>query len=230
MRVRGAGETPAVPGALEKVLLRACRVPAVPGALAAALLLVPGCDLGLRFRLPPPEERLTILPREATASARAILATSRYRGPGERVASSRNFLGAVVRFVNPYGEDQILFDLELQNDGPEPVTVLPAEAGLDTGARTLKALGLDRYKRAWPTYPVTDDEVAKDQAVAFTYVLRSILLRRQIMPGETVTGRLAFTAPAGARGPLELTLPVEDAAGKDVLRFAFRVEFPRGNI
>ncbi len=197
----------------------------LPVVLLAAVLAT-GCDLGLRFRLPPPEERMTILPREATASARTIAAAVRYRGPGERVASSRNLLGAVVRFVNPYGEDQIMFDVELHNDGSDPVTVLPGEAFLDTGTRKIAALGLERYKRAWPTYPITDDEVAKDQAVAFTYVLRSILLKRQIMPGETVHGRLAFLAPAGARGPLELTLPVEDTGGKGVLSFAYRVEFP----
>jgi hypothetical protein len=195
--------------------------------VALSLILIAACDPGMRFRLPPPEERLTLEPQAATASFGTLMAETRYLGPGERVPSNRNLLGAVLRYVNPYGEDQILFEVYVRNEGAESVMILPEQAVLDTGARDIRALGLEHYKRAWPTYPITDSEMAKDQAVAFTYVLRSILLRRQVLPGEATSGRLAFPAPAGAQGPLTLRLPLQEGDATASVGFAFEAVFPK---
>lgn len=197
----------------------------VLGAALGAALLV-GCDPGMRFSLRPPDERLTVLPREATASAGTVVSTARYLGPGELVPTSYNVMGAILRTVNPYGEDQILFETEVRNESTERITLLPDAAVLDTGTRKIPALGLGHYKRAWPTYPIVDLEMAKDQAVAFTHVLRTILVERHVLPGDTVVGRLAFPAPAGALGPLRLTLPLRTETGTGSMDFDFKVEFP----
>lgn len=193
---------------------------------ACLLMAIAGCDPGLRFRLRPPEERLAVLPREATASVGPILSTVRYLGPGELVPTSYNVIGAIMRAVNPYGEDQILFEVEVQNEGSDRITLVPDSAVLDTGTRRIAALGLGHYRRAWPTYPIVDLEMAKDQAVAFTHVLRTILVERHVLPGDRVVGRLAFPAPAGALGPLRLSLPLRTESGTASLDFDFKVEFP----
>lgn len=198
-------------------------------ALGAAVLVgagLTGCDPGMRFRLRPPEERLTVLPREVTASAGTVISTARYIGPGELVPTAYSVMGAVLRTVNPYGEDQILFQTEIRNESSERITIQPDGAVLDTGTRKILALGLSHYKRAWPTYPIVDLEMAKDQAVAFTFVLRTVLVERHVLPGDTVTGRLSFPAPAGALGPLRLSLPFLTETGTAAVDFDFKVEFP----
>ncbi|MBI6546136.1 MAG: hypothetical protein HY692_05040 [Cyanobacteria bacterium NC_groundwater_1444_Ag_S-0.65um_54_12] len=194
--------------------------------IAAGWLLIalPGCDLGLRQRAPQLEERWQLEPREVNATAFTLLATSSYWGPGERIVTSRSILGNVQRVVNPYGEDNIIFRLQLHNTGKLRATLRPQEATLQAGGRVLAALTLEDYKRNWPTYPIVNAEIAKDQAAAFTFVLRSMLLERQIMPDERVGGRLAFPAPAGAKGDVILRLPVDQLASTATLSFTFSVQ------
>ncbi len=199
------------------------------GATLGAILgvaVLAGCDPGMRFHVRSPEEQLSVLPREVTASMGTVISTARYVGPGELVPTSHNVIGAVMRTVNPFGADQILFETEIRNDSQERITVLPDDARLDTGTRKIAALGLGHYKRIWPTYPIVDLEMAKDQAVAFTYVLRSILVERHVLPGETVRGKLVFPAPAGAIGPLRLSLPLRSESGTGSVEFDFKVEYP----
>lgn len=183
-------------------------------------LTLTGCDIGLRYRVVQPEPHLFLEPRQASFSLQYLEATASALGPGERIATARSPIGNIQRVVNPYGEDQFLFNIEVANRGERPVLLKAAEARLEASGRRIPAKTLEDYKKAWPTYPIADAEMARDQAAAFTFVLRSMLLERLVLAGEGVKGRLAFPSPAGAKGDLILTLPVETTG---TLRFVFKV-------
>ncbi len=197
-----------------------------PIAPLAAALFLAGCSFGLVYHVDQPAERLVFAPGRATAQVLGVDATASYLGPGERIATSRTLLGNITREVDPYGEDQILFAVTVRNSSDSVAVVEPKAARLVVLHQVEAARTLDDYKKAWPTYPIESENMATDQAEAFAYVLRTLLLEQQIVQGDSAAGRLAFPAPGGAEGTASIDLPVTVGGESGTLRFAFRVEPP----
>jgi hypothetical protein len=84
---------------------------------------------------------------------------------------------------------------------------MPQKATLAYGEGTsARARTLDDYRRRWPTWAVTNDQEGQDQAAAYQHVLSTLLIERQVPPGESTEGRLAFPVQP-AKDALTLSLP-----------------------
>lgn len=186
-----------------------------------------GCSLGMQYEPPQPSRLLVFRPAAATASLLGAAATASYLGPGERIATARSVLGNVTRMVDPYGEDQIVFQVTVDSATDSLLVVHPTRATLSVPHEVVAARTLHDYRKAWPTYPIADQDMAADQALAFAYILQTILLDQQVAQGDSASGRLAFPAPGGARGPASLALPITVGDATGSLDFAFTVAPPQ---
>ncbi|MBU6428142.1 MAG: hypothetical protein KGR26_03965, partial [Cyanobacteria bacterium REEB65] len=162
------------------------------GAIALASLTVAGCFPGLVYQLDPVPTRLSFTPDKAAASELGLHGTAQYLGPGERIPTVRSLFGNILRVVDPYGAEQIVFDVTVDNASDRLAVLQPQGARLRIPDRIQPARTLQDYKRAWPTYPIQDDDMALDQAAAFGFVVRTLLLEQQLMPGDSAEGRVAF--------------------------------------
>jgi hypothetical protein len=180
--------------------------------------LVPSLVLGLSLGgctwllghgdVPQPRSPVAVAEPQQTAVVGGLRVEARLLGVGERIVTSRNAFGRVGRVVNPYGEDVLVFLVRAVNEGADPVVLLPQQATLSVGTgEPVPALTLDAYRRRWPAWPVTNDREGEDQAAAYAHVLQTLLLERQVPPGEVTEGRLAFPLRP-AREALTLKLPV----------------------
>jgi hypothetical protein len=130
-----------------------------------------------------------------------------FQGVGERIVTATNVVGRIARVVNPYGEDTFVFRVVATNSGNESLVLLPQKATLSLGQGTPeRARGLDDYRKRWPTWAVTSNQEGEDQAAAYAHVLGTLLLERQVPPGGSTEGRLAFPVRP-AREALTLKLP-----------------------
>lgn len=177
-------------------------------ALAATLPLG-GCTWLLGHGdLPQPRSPVVVAEPLQVVTEDALRLEARFAGVGERIVTARNAFGRIGRVVNPYGEDVFVFWLRAQNQGSEPVVLLPHQATLSVGTGDpVPALTLADYRLRWPAWPVTNNQEGEDQTAAYTHVLQTILLERQVPAGEATEGRLAFPVRP-ARAALTLRLPV----------------------
>jgi hypothetical protein len=180
------------------------------GAIAAALLATAlgGCTWLLGHGdVPQPRS-----PVRATTPRLDLLegpfgVDAEFLGVGERIITATNAFGRVGRVTNPYGEDTFVFVLELVNLTKETVVVVPDKATLHYGlATTQPARTLADYRKRWPTWAVTNGQEAEDQGQAYAFVLKSLMIERQLLPHASTEGRLAFPVEP-AKDALTLTLP-----------------------
>lgn len=183
-------------------------------ALSLSLGLVLACSLGGCTWLlghgdvPQPRSPVVVAEAQQTTVVGGLRLEARLLGVGERIVTARNAFGRVGRVVNPYGEDVFVFQVRAVNEGAEPVVLLPQQATLSVGTGDpVSALTLEAYRKRWPAWPVTNDQEGTDQSAAYTHVLQTLLLERQVPAGESTEGRLAFPVRP-AREALTLKLPV----------------------
>jgi hypothetical protein len=189
----------------------------VRGALLAGCTFLQGCAWMMGHDvLPQAPQPFHVRPEKVSAHLGQLLGDARFLGPGERVATERNAVGRVARAVNPYGDDALVFMVDLVNADDRPASVEPSKARLtaELPVVTRNALQLDDFRHRWPTWAVDGPEQSADRGAAIGYVLDTLLLDRLIEGGARTSGRVAFAlTPATER--LVLTLPAKtgDAAG-----------------
>lgn len=176
--------------------------------LALSALSSSGCAWLLgQGEVPQPAAPVRVAERAQAAQAGPLKLEVSFLGVGDRIATATNLVGRVARAVNPYGEDTFVFRLTAANSGDEPVVLLPQKATLAYGEGTVEhARTLDDYRKRWPAWAVTNDQEGEDQAAAYANVLGSLLIERQVPPGDSTEGRLAFPAHP-AKDALTLRLP-----------------------
>ena len=209
-------------GALAAIVRGMPRPLFVTLTLVTTLASLPGCAFVLGYdQLPQPKAAFRARPDVATAKFAGLVGDARAPGPGERVVTDRNLLGRVARAVNPYGEDVLVVRLELVNASSSLAVVSPSRATLVVDdAAPRPAMGLDDFRKRWPTWAVADAEQTTDREQAIASVLDTLLLDRLLEPGSRTTGRLAFVLPR-VRGHLAVVLPVRVADEGGSLSFAW---------
>lgn len=176
--------------------------------LALSALTSSGCAWLLgQGEVPQPASPVRVAEPAQALHAGPLKLAVRFMGVGDRIVTATNMVGRVARVVDPYGEDTFVFRLTATNTGDEPVVLLPQKATLAYGEGTVvHARTLDDYRRRWPAWAVTNDQEGEDQAAAYANVLGSLLIERQVPPGESTEGRLAFPVHP-AKGALTLSVP-----------------------
>lgn len=193
------------------------------GAIALVLATTPGLG-GCAWLLGHgdlPQPRSPVRPQDPRVSVTegALAAQCEFLGLGERLVTATNAFGRLSRVVNPYGEDTFVFQVRIENRGQGAIVVLPAGARLDVGAESpLEPRTLDAYRTRWPSWAVTNEREGEDQGRAYTHVLQTLLLERQVPAGESTEGRLAFPV-APVRDTFKLTLPYRQAQASRTLTF-----------
>jgi hypothetical protein len=178
----------------------------VGAVLVGALASTSGCAWLIgEGELPQPEQPVR-LGVPVLPLAGGLAGTATFLGVGDRTVTATNWFGRIGRVVNAYGEDTFVFELHATNTLMEAVVLEPSKATLSYGAETVHARSLDDYRRRWPTWAVTTPDEGHDQQAAYQAVLNTLLLDRQLAPGETTSGRLAFPKRAVTEG-LTLALP-----------------------
>lgn len=192
-----------------------------------AMLGLPGCAWLLGHdRLPVPVAReVPDVPLQRFQSDH-LTATFAWDGPGALMATAYHPWGRVSRAVNPYGNDVWCIRVRLERvAGDVPVILLPERATLQMGIeKPLAALNLTDFRRKWPKWAVSNDEEAADRQVAYAHILDTLLIERQILPGSSVEGILAFVRRA-PRDTARLTLPYR--AGPHTFQATAHWEFHR---
>ena len=168
-----------------------------------------------------PQPRSPVRPQNPRVSVTegTVAAQCEFLGLGERLATAHNAFGRLSRVVNPYGEDTFVFRVRIENRGQGAIVVYPAAARLDVGAEApLEARTLEAYRSRWPAWAVTNEREGEDQLRAYTHILQTMLIERQIPAGESSEGRLAFPV-APVRDTFQLTLPYRQAQASRTLTF-----------
>lgn len=145
-------------------------------------------------------------------------------GEGELVVTGRNLVGRIGRAANPYGDDTLVFQIEIENGGQDPIVVLPDKSTLTIdGAAPRVNRTLADYRKRWPSWAVTTAEEGEDQAAAYKHVVDTILIERLVRPGQTAEGRMAFPR-AVAKSEMVLRLPYQVGFRKQHLELTWRIK------
>jgi hypothetical protein len=170
--------------------------------LSVALVggLLSGCSWLLGYdRLPVTAARETPEVVEQAYVDNCVTMAFSWLGPGQLQPAAYHPWGRVARAVNPYGPDVWCIQARVQRIAESKAPIfLPERATLRTGSgRVLSALTLSDFRRRWPQWALTSDEQAADRQTAYAYILDTLWIERQVLPGDVQEGFLVFP-----RGPL----------------------------
>jgi len=169
-------------------------------SVAPLLLSLSGCAWLLGHdRLPITTARETpeVVDRDYVDNSVAMVFS--WLGPGQLQPAAYHPWGRVARAVNPYGPDVWCIQAQVKRITERRAPIfLPERATLRTGSgRVLSALTLSDFRRRWPQWALTSDEQAADRQTAYTHILNTLWIERQVLPGHVQDGLLVFP-----RGPL----------------------------
>lgn len=137
-----------------------------------------------------------------------------YLGEAKPLATGYSVLGLITRYVVPYTHQTLLFQLDLENKGNQPIQVQPMHIQLETSPETdpQKPLPLEYFKQTWPTQAVRTPEMLVDQSVAIGEVIRTLFTGQVLLPGRPLRGIVAFTKPESEPQMLTLKMTHIDMA------------------
>lgn len=108
------------------------------------------------------------------------------------LVTERNLWGRVTRYVLPFTDQTLLFELDVENTSSQILWLDPAQIQLLYADRIETALDVTFFERVWPVLAVEHAADMLDRSLAMAEVYRSLLRPRSLLPGERYRGRLAF--------------------------------------
>jgi hypothetical protein len=186
--------------------------------------MTPGCAwLVGHDSLPDLPAPFTLENKTVSRASGGVRVEGTFLGVGERIVTARNMIGRIARVANPYGEDSLVFRLEVENDNKDPVILLPHQATLSIdGGAGRPARTLADYRKRWPSWAVTSDDEGEDQGAAYRHVVDTLLIERIVRSRQRADGRVAFPRVV-AKSTVTMTLPLQEGFVKRNLELTWKV-------
>lgn len=115
-----------------------------------------------------------------------------YLGPSKALSTAKTAWNSHLRYVYPFTRHTQLFELTLNNTSRKTLWVEPEQVVLQFSEGLQKPLGLTFFEQAWPSGAVRSENELLDRSLAISEIYARLLTARPVLPGESVSGVLAF--------------------------------------
>ena len=117
-----------------------------------------------------------------------------WMGNSYPLETSKSMVGLTNRFVVPYTRSTSLLKVKIINSSKNLIELNKDKIVLkaDKPNLELKPLGIDFFKKKWPTFAVKTQEHMIDQSVAIGDVIRTIVRDTEILPDSTYEAYIPF--------------------------------------
>ena len=137
----------------------------------------------------PDSEKITIEDKDNN-----LVVELSWVGNSYPIETSKSIVGLTNRFVLPYTRSTSLLKLKISNNSKNLIELTKEKIKLKrmTDSVEVTPLGIDFFKKKWPTFAVKTQENMIDQSVAIGEIIRTIIRDTEILPDSSYEAYIPF--------------------------------------